>query len=85
MPPYYALGFFQGSEAYSIDQWLNMEPTNYAKYDFPLEGVEVEQYCDQKDRIFTVSYDSFRNLPNMTQNLHTNNQKMLLGLYSYVA
>ena len=55
MPPYYALGLFQGGDSYTMESLLTYVLDNYAKNDLPLEGLIIEQYNDERDRIFTMS------------------------------
>lgn len=56
MPPYYALGFFQGTDAYDMQMLVPYVLDGYASNDFPLEGMILEQYNVDKDRIFTLDY-----------------------------
>jgi alpha-glucosidase (family GH31 glycosyl hydrolase) len=73
MPPYYALGFFQGSNSYFMESSLSYVLDNYAKNDLPLEGMIIEEYNEDRDRIFTWSYGSWKTLPNVTRDMHANN------------
>jgi alpha-glucosidase (family GH31 glycosyl hydrolase) len=44
MPPYHALGFYQGSNAYTNTTQLTDVLANYTKIGVPLEGLILDNY-----------------------------------------
>ncbi len=56
-----------------MESFLTYVLDNYAKNDLPLEGLIIEQYNDERDRIFTMSQSSWKTLPNVTRDMHEKN------------
>lgn len=47
MPPYFALGLFQGSSAYDSSAALNAVVKGYSDAKIPIEGLYVESFADK--------------------------------------
>ena len=52
MPPYYALGFYQGSDAYKSEDDLNAVINGYKGANINIEGIQVDKYYN-KAKIFS--------------------------------
>ena len=83
MPPYYALGVFQGSNVY--DSWSQVSAV-YNNYNGSLtgekqalEGVFVESYNQKPHWTFTVNTDKFPNIGAEVDKIHSRNQRIIFG------
>lgn len=68
MPPYYALGVFQGSNSYN--KWSQVDDM-FAKYkgiSQAVEGVMIEDFNEQSHWSYTVNADNF---PDLTTGVNT--------------
>ena len=61
MPPYYALGFFQGSNTYKTLQNVKDTVQGFSDMGVALEGLFVTDYNQQPHQTFTINSDNFKN------------------------
>jgi alpha-glucosidase len=80
MPPFYALGFFQGSSAYTSLAQVEAVQAMYEKYHFLVEGYHLDAYNTAGNEIFTVDGVNFKGLKDFVTTLSTKNQHLTLGL-----
>lgn len=79
MPPYYALGVFQGSKSYDSLEKVQEVVTQYKTNSWPLEGVFIENYNENPHWTYTINQETFNDLDKVVAQMHQNNQHVLFG------
>lgn len=78
LPPFWSLGWHAAAYAYSNQTLLEENINGYKDKNFPLEGVWIDiDYMDGYSD-FSVNKTAFPTIKELTQQLHTKGQKMVL-------
>lgn len=72
MPPYHALGFYQGSNTYTSLKSVQSVVQGFGDPQVALEGVFINNYNKKPHNTFTVS-DDFKGLSDYVKTLKANN------------
>lgn len=81
VPPYYALGFWTGSNAYNTQNQFTSMLNTYESLYIPVEGVMIDNYYSANS-VFTVDSSNYQDLKGFTDGLNSNNQHVILGINS---
>jgi alpha-glucosidase (family GH31 glycosyl hydrolase) len=79
LPPFYALGLFQGSNAYDSLDKVKSNFKSYSDLGAPLEGMILNNYNTAPHDTFTFS-DKFKGLGDYDKTLAKTNQRLILGV-----